>query len=335
MSREEKCYVAKVGFTIGDTEQKIEPGTEIVFDGHRASIEGEEPVVLPRLRTVIKAGWLVEESKDDGAAFKPRSAEINVSPSTPNKEASTKFNTIASPVDEQIVGSFRNRDRLQKFSKDQANNTEQNSNDFGLELRDSGIEIRKLSSKNVGKDTQEIARVSSGTLSRVNKEIYETEDVKGESKTQSMLQEGIIFKHENISKEASGASDNIDQSDMITTPEQAIKVSSLNKRSNVNAIDVEVSKKPPAAKKISTAKKNTSSKSRRGRKPKIDEEMVAIAKKMCSNFPNSWDFYASTEEKTEAIQSFSEDPEIIQALYMAETQSFKRVIKQNYSELLS
>jgi len=323
MSREAKCYVAKVGFTIGDTEQKIEAGTRIVFDGYRAEIEGEPAVVLPRLKTVIKAGWLAPEGGSE-PSYHPQSADMQVSAATPNKKDS-KFQTVVSAVDEQIVGSFRNRQALHDRAKEQATGRDP----VGIEVDEEMGEIaqvRTIGKRNVGREGEVTGRtlVAKETLSAVNREIKDIEDVQGEAKTTSVMQEGIVFKQENISPKAAGARETDGkQSQMIATSEDAIEVGSVHDRNREVNVEVEVDSD------------DSDDTPRRGRKPKIDDMLVATVKKMCPEFPESWDFYASTKDKTESIKEFSEKPDIIRAIFLAETDTFKRVIRQSYPEALS
>jgi len=323
MGRIEKSYVAVVSFTIGDTEETISPGTNIYFDGHKARIEDGDPISMPRLKSVINAGWL--KSTDDVGGveevFVPQSAGIQVSPSTPEKSKG-KFQTITTSVDEQVVGNFRDRATLRKTASDVSETVIQTASVVG-----------KIKSNNVGREGEVVSRteVSRNTLSKVRAEIRDIEDVKGEAKTESVMQEGIVFQQEGISKKASGAGNVNKTSEMISTVEDGVIVGSIKNRDQIKVkIEGDVSIAPAPTPIPTSASKE--SKHRRGRKPKIDETLVVAVKKMCPNFPETWDFYAPLKEKLERIQEFLDDSDIVLAIYMAETGTFQKTLKQNHPE---
>jgi hypothetical protein len=65
-------------FALGNTGVTVSRGTEILFDGTKASVEGAE-YVLPQLRGALKAGWLVlAEDYDENAVVERVRANIQV-----------------------------------------------------------------------------------------------------------------------------------------------------------------------------------------------------------------------------------------------------------------
>jgi hypothetical protein len=72
-----------------------------------------------------------------------------------------------------------------------------------------------------------------------------------------------------------------------------------------------------------------------GRKPNIDTANVACAMKLDPGFFTTWDFYATMQSKTDRIDSFIRDDlkfseSTLLALYMAETEQFKKYLKKVY-----
>jgi hypothetical protein len=75
-------FVTTRPFTLGQTGVQVRSGTEILFDGTHAEVEGSE-YVLPFLRGAVKAGWMVlaEEYDPNDPNYQRRtSANIQVRP---------------------------------------------------------------------------------------------------------------------------------------------------------------------------------------------------------------------------------------------------------------
>lgn len=66
-------------FHFGPLQRDIEEGEEIQFDGTTMLINGGEKHSMPKLRGVIKAGWLIPEGQEAGE-YRPKPAGILVRP---------------------------------------------------------------------------------------------------------------------------------------------------------------------------------------------------------------------------------------------------------------
>lgn len=66
-------------FHFGPLQRDIEEGEEIKFDGTTMLINGDEKHSMPKLRGVIKAGWLIPEGQAS-EAYRPKPAGILVRP---------------------------------------------------------------------------------------------------------------------------------------------------------------------------------------------------------------------------------------------------------------
>lgn len=71
-------FITTRPFALGNTQVTVAKGTEILFDGTKANVDGTE-YTLPQLRGAIKAGWLVlAEEYDENAEVARPSANISV-----------------------------------------------------------------------------------------------------------------------------------------------------------------------------------------------------------------------------------------------------------------
>lgn len=106
-------FVATRPFTLGQTGIQIREGTEILYDGSKAIVDGAEHVV-PFLRGAMKAGWIVllEEYDPEGTNYNtPTRANIQVRHATQggNPLNPTQRMAIATTEsDEREVGTVRN-----------------------------------------------------------------------------------------------------------------------------------------------------------------------------------------------------------------------------------
>lgn len=107
-------FVSARSFALGNTGQNVPKGTDVMFDGTRAEVDGGE-YVLPQLRGAIKAGWLVlaeNYDENDLSAERPVSAHVQVrhaaqggNPMNPNRPPTHAMQTTEN--DEREVGNTR------------------------------------------------------------------------------------------------------------------------------------------------------------------------------------------------------------------------------------
>jgi len=259
-------YVAKMSFTIGETGQVVEQGSEIKFDGVNCSINGAAPVNIPRLSTCITAGWIAKVGDD--TPFKPTSANIVVSPSTPTSQRDGKFNTVTAEVDEQVVGNFRDRAALRN-PKGTLNT---------LKGTEGGVRtvVQKMKSPNVGPEGTVTNRtlVSKENVTTVTQKIRELDPVQGQNTPRKVTRdsEGIRFTTEGVSAEAGdGKEPNAEtMSQRISTAEtDGVVVSTVKQRG----------RPPKAAQKTDMvdSQVTVSAPKRRGRPPKSDKKVTESA----------------------------------------------------------
>lgn len=73
-------YTATRSFALGNSGVTVPKGAEIEFDGHQVSYAGSPPVAMPTLRGAIRVGWMVPAEQYDPSMpdARPRSANIQV-----------------------------------------------------------------------------------------------------------------------------------------------------------------------------------------------------------------------------------------------------------------
>jgi hypothetical protein len=59
-----------------------------------------------------------------------------------------------------------------------------------------------------------------------------------------------------------------------------------------------------------------------------------VARGVCPNFPEDWNFFATQENKLQRVKDLKDDPGIIKALFAAEGKKFKKVLKTNYPSVV-
>ena len=108
-----KTYVSQTELELGDTDFKIQPGDEILFDGNRRAVIGGEEFDFPHLKGCIDRNWLIDKSQMGQEGIQPRkqSANIEMRAPTPQGESSVPSQDVRSGRREQVVGSVSQRNQ--------------------------------------------------------------------------------------------------------------------------------------------------------------------------------------------------------------------------------
>ncbi len=133
-----KHYVAARTFALGNTGTNVSKGSDIMFDGTRAEVDGSE-YTMPMLRGAVKAGWLVlaeDFDENDDTAERPVSANVQVrhatqggNPMQPNRAPTHSMSTTESD-EREVQGSIsqqaaRTKQRNASYKRGQAVNVVQ------------------------------------------------------------------------------------------------------------------------------------------------------------------------------------------------------------------
>ena len=109
---QKQSFIAARSFALGNTGATVPKGSEVLFDGSKAEVDGSE-YSLPQLRGAIKAGWLVlaeAYDENDMSAEMPVRANVQVrhaaqggNPMNPNRAPTHSMQTTEN--DEREVGN--------------------------------------------------------------------------------------------------------------------------------------------------------------------------------------------------------------------------------------
>jgi hypothetical protein len=100
-------YVAQRQIDVGDTGFKIEPGNEVLFDGHRQAVIGGQEFDVPNLKGCVDRGWLTPSNQP--SASTKQSANVSVRKATPQGEDNVPSQNVQSGSREQVVSNVNQR----------------------------------------------------------------------------------------------------------------------------------------------------------------------------------------------------------------------------------
>lgn len=105
---EPQTFMTTRPFALGNTGITVPRGTEILFDGTKAIVDGSE-YILPQLRGALKAGWLVlAEAYDESAVVERVRANIQVRhPTNGGNPMNRQSMPTSVSEEERDVGSIR------------------------------------------------------------------------------------------------------------------------------------------------------------------------------------------------------------------------------------
>jgi hypothetical protein len=326
-TKEMQEYVVTTPFTVGELDIKLEKGTLVTYDGYKVVVEGGDEIILPQFRGCIKAGW-VKLVSDNDEEYLPQSANIVISPATP-QQISKQAKTMLVSSDEQVIGLVGDRKNLRSSmnARGKKHSIDNDQSVVVTKLNNSGV---------VGREGEVLDRtlVSTTTLNKINREISSKKTLPSRDELlgnsdDSFESEGIKFSSTNVSKHAAAGYKPQKFSGRISTQEDAKLVGTISHIKSNRTIKSQQPNDLVDDVQIEPSKKDV----RRGRKPKVDSSQI---NSLLSIFPElkSWDFKASVKDKQVSIKQFENNPHIIRALYQGETESFKKIIRKEYSSIL-
>lgn len=89
--------------------------------------------------------------------------------------------------------------------------------------------------------------------------------------------------------------------------------------------------KPAPAKKAAPAKPAPAVVNKSSGSP----QKFRIAKRVCPEFPDDWNFFGKTQDKLDRLKELGSDPDMIDALYASESSSMKRALEENFPKHFS
>lgn len=314
MAKVKKTYVATTKFNVGmdDTGTlTVYKGDEVLFDGTTAVIGGDT-YNLPRLRSAVQVGWLVEEGAGQNVKYQAPSANIQVRGATPqHKDFVQEGNTTLSD-EERVVHSVSRREAFaDDVAKTQAKTRtpattviEDRKNPRGFELvtetdAESGQEAVPL-----GTAFKTAAR-SRVDLTKTTTPSPHQEDAQVIGSAHRRYSEGISFDNYNVSERSAIGTEDPDspQEEFFgqgESPENTapLELPELTEEERDADLDIET---------------------REGR--------WALAKIIHPDLPE-WDFKMNWRHKIELLkQEYAEQELVLRAVYAAESEAIKKRMK--------
>lgn len=325
-------FIAQQEFRLGDLGLKINKGDEMEFDGSILKIDGDEHA-LPKFRGAVAAEWVVPSGDyDPGLVVSRKSANIQIRPADGgnpmNAQSRTAITTVA--AEDQVVGDFR----------DHAKATRDRNSRVAMVEPGHTVQVRTISTP--AKQTVNAEKQSFSEAIRKADNVKVVAGV-GRTRSEMLAQMDPEQKAEYLSKinSLAGSKDGVDPDYSITdlgggadisNEETVIESEGIVFR-NTNTAKP---KAPKAAAKTAAAKPSRAAAVVVTASPKGGFQRK-IAKSMCPDFPDNYDFDAPTKKKLARIQLDYEDrPDIIMAVMAAENDSeMKNLLVEHFPEVFS
>lgn len=331
-------YRATRDFGMGG--MNIQRGMAIHYDGHNISVGGRQQP-LPGFKGALKAGWAVLAAEFDPAAgaLAPRSAGIKMRPADTGNPMLRQAASVASVVEaeEQIVGNVESHAQGVRSSNQRRANVKVAA---GIEPQD-GVIVRTLSSPN-SKDGPRTTL----TGSNIQQLISQANDVQVEA-GRGVTREEVLARMSpeqqakylaEINARKAAYVDDIQNGDaaqgtIVGHVGQPGVVESGGFRTTTTVgggtdiVDLSGLDSPPAAPEVIEVEGMKFTVTAPPKRPapvrangRDTDPRRVIAKAICSDFPDLYDFEAPTRKKIARIQAdFEERPDVIRAVAAAET----------------
>lgn len=364
-----QSFIATRTFAVPGFPSGIPRGAEILFDGAMADYAGVQ-VGCPQLLGAIKAGWLVAaEAYDEAAVEAPRPAGIQVRHATeggnPMRPGQGRTIMTTTESDEREVNS-NIRTRAKETS--QRNAAPRNIRPKaasaplprGVEPQD-GVEVRPLKTLSgekskhavttlTGNNTMAaVAEVTKGSVIEPGRGVTEEEMLarmteeeqalylaeKESRKAQYVDLEAAPVPVRQIRTASQQSQDGIRSTVSVGGGTAAVDLSGVNgkaseatvtyedgiKMTNTNGPRQGVQPARPAPAVVV--------------KPANEDARRRVAKRVCPDFPDNYDFSLPPKKKMARLMAdYSDRPDVIQAVYAAESDEMKSLLEEEFPEAL-
>ena len=350
--------IATRTFTMGNPPIQIRKGSEVMYDGSQAEIDGET-YSLPGLRGACKpeVGWLVAADDYDEDA-----PEVRISANMQVRHATKGGNPFAPPEkamiatvesDERVVGSStassqNTRDRNASYHNHGQKVRDQHGATVQIEDQD-GIPVRQLKTK--AKTNPILDGNNSGSLMSQANSIT-IDPGKGVSEDEYLSRMTEEERAQYLAVKASHRSAYVTDDDDSRKTVGKIKKAASSVQDGVNVTvstggGIETADPSDGNAKAETHDVyengvkfvTTNGPKRTGleTKPSANQDTRRmIAKAMCSDFPLNYDFSVPAKKRVARLQADYEDrPDIIRAAFAAETDDVKAILEQEFPQAFS
>ena len=343
-------FTATRSFALGQLNVTLPIGAELEFDGQKVVYAGND-FVFPQLRGALKAGWLVpvdEYNEGDPSYGAPASANIKMRPPTDAKGQAKAAVAVTLETDERIVMSAEGH-----ASDTRTNNRQQATRKIasrsGVEDQD-GVPVRTLQTP-AGERAKNMRTVltskSAGSALRAAESVQITAG-KGITEEEMLARMSEDEQQVYLAKKESLKSRYVDTTPVTVAQVKTAKTKEAEGMKLTQSVGGGIEIADPTgqggkAKASTRTEDGITFKNTNGPEKNAPEQhhraaqgqpvMVKdgtadvrrkIAKSMCAEFPESYDFAAPERKKLARLQADFEDrPDVLRAVFACESDAFK------------
>lgn len=310
-----QAFVTTKEFTL-PTGRKLGPGVEIKFDGATAVFEGNPPVEAYNLRGAVKMGWMVlKASYDSTAVVRPVSAGVKIRPAVggnPMNPGAKEAITTVDAEEQEVGGVEAHAQRTRDLNGPRKKKT------AGQRVVGATMSVDEMEGRVVNRPAFKTAtKNEAASLDEAGALISEAENVKVDALPSVV---GTVASPESSSKEG------ITVKNTVGNGIETFDLAGLDKKSPDQVTTIE-----SEGLKFTTT--NGPKKSVVAIDKKSEDVRRRIAKSVCPDFPDIYDFDASVRKKVARIQAdFDDRPDVIKAIFAAESDEVKNVLVEQFPE---
>lgn len=366
-----QTFIATRGFALGSTGLQISKGMELQFDGTKVVVDGSEQT-MPQLRGAVRSGWLVlavDFDENDREAERPQTANIQVRHPTQGgnpfegKTPTKKIATVAES-DEREVGNTSSHAAAARTANQNYRHGQPLRNEVGgsVEMQD-GVPVRRLKTA-AGERAKQARTVL--TAESLGDQIRKAENVQieaGEGLSESDYLDRMSEqdRSEYLAKKEAARSRYADVSPAAKTVGK-VRTAKKETREGVTAQvktggGIETADPIDTGGKVEVSEymedgivfKNTNGPKKKGADPHPRSEEATqpvmmrdgtadarrkVAKAICSDFPENYDFAASDRKKLARLAADYEDrQDVLRAVFAAESDDFKAKLMAEFPHI--
>lgn len=356
-------FIATKDFALGNFGVKVVKGTDLQFDGSTVYYAGDD-YNFPQLRAAVTSGWLVLAGDyQEGNPEYNRRVSANIQMRSPTDSSQAKSTSTVAEADERIVMSSADHASTVRAG----NQRKVASASSGVGEAQEGVAVRTLSSPS--KPRTPLTAESAGTAIRAAQNV---QIVPGQGLTQEEMlermgddeREEYLAKKDalraqyvvtpsdktpktvkNVGKVKSEKSASKDGMTVTTTfgggtetwdGDEAEIIGTIKKSEGPEAGEEGV-RFSPEKKPAHTPRKRAAAVIPEAKVIDIGSTLDirrSIAKSMCPDFPDSYDFSATDKKKIARLQADFEDrSDVLRAVFAAESDDFKSRLVQEFPEV--
>lgn len=305
---------------------KVSEGEEIQFDGTNVQFEGQVAIKMMGLRGAVTNGWMVPKADYDPDAeqARPKSAGVRIRPADGGNPMNVRTREVVTTVDaeEQEVGdgvaahAQRTRDlNARKPATKKASTAGRRVDGAVMAVDDNeGTVVNRPAFKTAA---GQAARQESVNLDHASSVISELQSLQVDAMPSVV---GRVAAPKNSSKEG------FDITNTVGGGTETVDLSGLDSKSPDQVQVVE-------SEGLRFTTTNGPKKTTRPVEKKSEDVRRRVARAVCPDFPEMYDFDVSMRKKIARIQADFEDrPDVIQAIYAAESDDVKTALLEQFPE---